>query len=111
MRVFNIHYRLFSENPYVRLLSDSNVSATVGTIQEIEYVIAINSDGSKLQQSLLLNMVTFSFNNLVNATMLHLTESREEFQHYFYTSPPLDNSSTGEYILSYGEELIEVLHL
>ena len=110
MRVSNNLCRLFSENPYVRLLSDSNVSATVGTIQKIEYVIAINSDGSRLQQSSLLNMVTFSFNNSVNATMLHLTESLE-FQHYLYTSPPLDNSSTGEYILSYGEKLTVVLRL
>ena len=83
----------------------------MGTIQKIEYIIAINSDGSRLEQSSLLNMVTFSFNNSVNATMLHLTESQEEFQHYLYISPPLDNSSTGEYILSYGEELTVVLCL
>ena len=89
----------------MRLLGNSNISAALGTRQELEFVIAIDSDGSKLQQSSVLNMVTFTFDNLINATSLQLMESNE-FQHYTYTFPPVDNSSVGIYALAFGEKFI-----
>ena len=88
------------------MLTDSNVSATLGSRPILEYVIAIDSDGSELQQSSVINMITFFFNNSVNETVLQLTESMEEFQHYLYILPSLDNSSTGEYMLTASEKFI-----
>ena len=89
----------------MRLLGNSNISATLGTRQELEFVIAIDSDGSKLQQSSVLNMVTFTFDNLIDATSLQLMESNE-FQHYIYISPPVNNSSVGIYALAFGEKSV-----
>ena len=84
-------------------MGNSSVSATLGTRQELEFIIAIDSDGSKLQQSSVLNMVAFIFNNSINnATLLQLTESNE-FQHYFYIIPPLDNNTEGMYALTFGK--------
>ena len=87
----------------MRLVGNSDVSATLGTRQELEFIIAIDSDGSTLQQSSVLNMVTFSFDNSVNATLLHLTQSNE-FQHYSYTLPPVDRTSQGSYFLTFSKE-------
>ena len=92
------------------MLGSSNVSAILGTRPELEYIIAIDSDGSKLQQGSVLNMVTFFFNNSVNSTsLLQLTESNE-FQHYSYVLPVIDNSSVGEYLLTSGKKFFVVSH-
>ena len=101
-KIFNYDVFRSLENPYVRLISNSNISATLGTRQELEFVIAIDSDGSKLQQNSVLSLVNFTFDNLINATMLQLTESNE-FQHYTYVSPPIDNSSAGLYALMFSK--------
>ena len=87
----------------MRLVGNSNVSATLGTRQELEFIIAIDSDGSKLQQGSVLNMVNFSFDNSINVTQLQLVESNE-FQHYSYTLPPVDNNSQGSYVLTFSKE-------
>ena len=87
----------------MRLLGNSNISAALGTRQELEFVIAIDSDGSNLQQSSVLNMVNFMFDNLIDTTSLQLMESIE-FQHYTYTSPPVDDSSVGIYAIAFGEK-------
>ena len=76
-------------------MGNSSVSATLGTRPEFEFIIAVDSDGSKVQQNSVLNMVTFSFEN----SLLQLTESNE-FQHYSYKPPPVDNSSAGVYVLT-----------
>ena len=87
----------------MRLVGSSSVSATRGTTQELEFIIAIDSDGSRIQQSSVLNMVTFTFNNSINGTMLQLTESNE-FQHYVYASPPIDNTTEGTYSLNFSKQ-------
>jgi len=92
------------------LISNSNISATLGTRQELEFIIAIDSDGSKLQQNSVLNLVNFTFDNLINATTLQLAEANE-FQHYSYVSPPIDNSSAGIYALIFGKNCNYCLHI
>ena len=93
----------YAENPYVRLVSNSTISATLGTRQELEFVIAIDSDGSKIEQTTISDSLMFSFTNSSQITV-NLPEPTEldVFQHYVYILSPVDTTLEGMYSVILG---------
>ncbi|XP_065910295.1 uncharacterized protein [Dysidea avara] len=101
--VESVDVTITTENPYVRLVSNSTISATLGTRQELEFVIAIDSDGSKIGQSAISDSLVFSFTNSSQITV-DLPEPMELdiFQHFVYMLPPVDTTLEGMYSVILG---------
>lgn len=84
-------------------MSNSTISATLGTRQQLEFVIAIDSDGSKIGQRTISDYFVFSFTNLSQITA-NLPEPTEldVFQRYVYMLPPVDTTLEGMYSIILG---------
>ena len=90
----------FLENPYLRLLSDESVEASVGARPIIMYVIAVDADGTRENQKRLNS--SFAFVKSDNQLQETVDATETSFQHYRYILPILEEDSGGSYKLTIG---------
>ena len=94
----------FLENPYLRLLSDTFVNSSAGSRPTLMYVIAVDADGVREQQTSLNSIASFEFVNK-NGQSFNYTSNFPEFmetffQHYSYTLTALEEDDEGNYTLT-----------
>ena len=96
----------FVENPYLKLVSNTSVEASPGTRPILMYVIAVDDDGTMVEQKNLSYFASFQFVNpdsQMSDYNSELTEFIEtSFQHYIYALPVLDEDAEGSYMLILG---------
>jgi len=85
------------------VVGDGNITATVGSRPEIEFVLAVDSDGVRDFQDNISNFLSFSFTNHdMTKTALRLPQiDPNNFQHYKAMLPSVDITTEGIYTLTY----------
>jgi len=96
-------YNSPAETPYLRLVGDSNITATLGSRPEVEFVLAVDSDGVRDFQKNISNFLSFSFTNHdMMKTALSLPQvDPNNFQHYKTVLPSVKLTTEGIYTLNY----------
>jgi len=84
-------------------VGDGNIMATLGSRPEIEFVLAVDSDGVRDFQKNISNFLSFSFTNHdMMKTALSLPQiDPNNFQHYKTVLPSVNITTEGIYTLTY----------
>ena len=92
---------LFIETPYVRVIGNSSILATVGSRPVLEFTVAVDSNGLEEFQHNVTNLLTFSFlSNSTSQTLSPPMMDADNFQQYLYELPPLGIDTEGMYTLT-----------
>ena len=90
------------EMPYLRVLGNSSILATVGSRPVLEFTVAVDSDGLQEFHNNITSLLTFSFVSNSDQRPVQLPQpvmSIDNFQRYLYTLPPVGVNTEGTYTL------------
>ena len=87
----------------MRLLGDGNITATLGSRPEVEFVLAIDSDGVRDFQNNIPDFLSFSFtdHNMMETALSLPQVDPNNFQRYKTVLPSVETSTEGVYTLTY----------
>lgn len=92
-----------TEVPYVRVVGNSSILATVGSRPVIEFMVAVDSNGVVEFQNNVTSLLTFIFLSNSSQEQIQLplpVMDSDNFQHYSYTLPPVGINNEGLYTLT-----------
>ena len=92
---------VFTENPYYKLLTNATILTPLASSPQISIIVAIDSDGTKKQQSVVSNSLMLASRD--DGTFVKkFVQDSGNFQLYHYLFSPLRRSNMGQYIIYSG---------
>lgn len=89
-----------SESPYVRVVGNSSILATVGSRPVLKFTVAVDSNGLQEFQRILLSFTFLANSSGVQTTLPPPVMTPDNFQQYSYTLPPVEIDTEGIYTLT-----------